>query len=52
VAPGRCRHERVDVHLCAPGLVRSPDGEHVAALLRENRRVKDSHAIFSGDEGR
>ena len=51
MALGRCRHERVDVRLCEPGLVRSPDGERLAALLRENRRVKNSHAVFSDDEG-
>ncbi|MFN8092622.1 MAG: sialidase family protein [Vicinamibacteria bacterium] len=39
-----------DVHLCEPGLVRSPDGTTLAALLRENRRVKNSHVIFSTDE--
>ena len=27
-----------EVHLCEPGLVRSPDGRQLAALLRENRR--------------
>lgn len=39
------------VHLCEPGAVRSPDGSQVAVLLRENRRVKNSHIIFSDDEG-
>jgi hypothetical protein len=32
--------------------VRSPDGRQLAALLRENRRVRNSHVIFSNDEGR
>lgn len=41
-----------DVHLCEPGAVRSPDGKQIAVLLRENRRVKNSHAIFSNDEGK
>jgi hypothetical protein len=41
-----------DVHLCEPGIIRSPNGRHLAALLRENRRVKNSHVIFSEDEGR
>lgn len=41
-----------DVHLCEPGVVRSPDGRQLAALLRENRRVRPSHIIFSADEGR
>lgn len=40
------------VHLCEPGLVRSPDGKQMAVLLRENRRVRNSHIIFSNDEGR
>jgi hypothetical protein len=41
-----------EVHLCEPGLVRSPDGRRLAALLRENRRVKDSHVIFSDEKAR
>jgi hypothetical protein len=40
-----------DVHLCEPGVVRSPDGKQLAVLLRENRRVKHSHVILSNDEG-
>ena len=40
-----------DVHLCEPGVIRSPDGKQLAMLLRENRRVKNSHAMFSTDEG-
>lgn len=40
------------VHLCEPGAVRSPDGKQIAVLLRENRRVKNSHVIFSDDEGK
>jgi hypothetical protein len=43
---------RNDVHLCEPGVVRSPDGKQLAVLLRENRRVKNSHIIFSNDEGK
>ena len=41
-----------DVHLCEPGLVRSPDGKQMAVLLRENLRKKNSHIIFSNDEGK
>jgi len=41
-----------DVHLCEPGLVRSPDGKQMAVLLRENLRRKNSHIIFSNDEGK
>jgi hypothetical protein len=40
------------VHLCEPGAFRSPDGKQIAVLLRENRRVKNSHVIFSDDEGK
>lgn len=40
------------VHLCEPGLIRSPDGKEMAVLLRENSRRKNSHVIFSKDEGK
>lgn len=39
------------VHLCEPCAIRSPDGKQIAVLLRENRRVANSHVIFSDDEG-
>ncbi len=38
-------------HLCEPGCIRSPDGTQLAVLLRENSRTKNSHVIFSNDEG-
>ncbi|GAB5440229.1 MAG: sialidase family protein [Fuerstiella sp.] len=41
-----------DVHLCEPGCIRSPDGKRMAVLLRENSRRKNSHIIFSDDEGK
>jgi hypothetical protein len=41
-----------EVHLCEPGIIRSPDGKQLCALLRENRRARNSHVIFSDDEGR
>jgi hypothetical protein len=41
-----------DVHLCEPGAIRSPNGKQIAVLLRENRRVKNSHVMFSDDEGK
>lgn len=44
--------ENTEVHLCEPGIIRSPDGKQLAVLLRENRRVKNSHIIFSNDEGK
>ena len=40
-----------DIHLCEPGVIRSPDGRQLAVLLRENRRVRNSYAMFSDDEG-
>ncbi len=39
------------IHLCEPGLVRSPDGHQLAVLLRENTRTHNSYVIFSDDEG-
>jgi hypothetical protein len=41
-----------EIHLCEPGCLRSPDGKQLAVLLRENRRRKNSHVIFSADEGK
>ncbi|NLE39410.1 MAG: hypothetical protein GX621_15420 [Pirellulaceae bacterium] len=41
-----------DIHLCEPGCIRSPDGKQLAVLLRENRRLRNSHVIFSNDEGK
>jgi len=41
-----------DIHLCEPGCLRSPDGKQLAVLLRENSRRKNSHVIFSNDEGK
>ncbi len=41
-----------EVHLCEPGVIRSPDGKQLAVLLRENRRLKNSYVIFSNDEGK
>jgi len=43
--------QRSDIHLCEPGIIRSPDGKELAALLRENSRTKNSHVIFSKNEG-
>jgi hypothetical protein len=39
------------IHLCEPGVIRSPHGKQLACLLRENRRERNSHVIFSDDEG-
>jgi len=44
-------YQSSEVHLCEPGCIRSPDGESMAVLLRENARRKNSHVIFSSDEG-
>jgi hypothetical protein len=40
------------IHLCEPGCLRSPDGRQLAVLLRENTRRKNSHVLFSDDEGK
>jgi hypothetical protein len=40
-----------DIYLCEPGCIRSPDGKQLAVLLREENRNKNSHVIFSDDEG-
>jgi hypothetical protein len=44
-------YQSADVHLCEPGCIRSPDGTRMAVLLRENARRRNSHVIFSDDEG-
>lgn len=41
-----------ELHLCEPGAIRSPDGRTLMVLLRENRRVANSHRILSTDEGK
>jgi len=43
---------RSDVHLCEPGIIRSPDGNQLCVLLRENSRRKNSFVFFSNDEGK
>ncbi len=45
-------YRSTEVHLCEPGVVPSPDGAELAVLLRENRRKKNSHVIFTRDEGK
>ena len=45
-------YQSSDIHLCEPGCIRSPDGKKLAVLLRENARRKNSHIIFSEDEGK
>ncbi|MFV1965667.1 MAG: sialidase family protein [Pirellulaceae bacterium] len=45
-------YQSSEVHLCEPGSIRSPDGTRLAVLLRENARRKNSHVIFSDDEGK
>ena len=42
-------HPQAD--LCEPGVLRSPDGNQIAMLLRENRRQFNSYVTFSDDEG-
>ncbi|MBI1760399.1 MAG: exo-alpha-sialidase [Acidobacteria bacterium] len=38
------------IHLCEPGLIRSPNGRQWAMLLRENRRLRNSYVMFSDDD--
>lgn len=45
-------YENSMVHLCEPGIIRSPDGKQLAVLLRENSRRLNSFIIFSDDEGK
>jgi hypothetical protein len=47
----RAIHSASDMHLCEPGVIRSPDGRQLAVLLRENRRLHNSYVMFSDDEG-
>jgi len=47
-----CQTNYEQMALCEPGLVRSPDGKQLAVLLRENARKRNSHVIFSDDEGK
>ena len=43
--------EHPDADLCEPGAIRSPDGNTLALLLRENSRTHNSFVVFSQDEG-
>ncbi len=43
------QHPEAD--LCEPGWIRSPDGNRIAVLLREDSRQFNSFVIFSDDEG-
>lgn len=40
------------VHHCEPGIIRSPDGNQLSILLRENSRRRNSHVMFSNDEAK
>ncbi|MDR3619053.1 MAG: exo-alpha-sialidase [Paludisphaera borealis] len=44
--------EHPTAQLCEPGLIRSPDGDQLAVLLRENSRKLNAFVIFSNDEGK
>jgi hypothetical protein len=41
-----------EIHVCEPGIIRSPDGKQLAVLLRENSRRQNSQIILSNDEGK
>lgn len=43
--------EHKDIDLAEPYMVRSPDGNEIAVLMRENSRRKNSFVMFSRDEG-
>ena len=45
-----CTHDICD--LCEPAIIRSPDGKELCAVMRENARKMNAHAIFSQDNGR
>ncbi len=45
-------YSSAEMHLCEPGVIRSPDGKSMAVLLRENSRKQNSQIIFSHDEGK
>jgi len=40
---------RSNLHLCEPGIIRSPDGKQLCVLLSENSRRKNSFVIFPDD---
>jgi len=40
-----------EADLCEPGAIRSPDGNEIALLMRENSRRFHSFVTFSNDEG-
>ena len=44
------RHQ--SAHLCEPCILRSPDGNQLCIILRENSRKYNSMVIFSDDEGK
>ncbi len=39
-------------HLCEPAIIRSPDGNRLAVLMRENSRSMNSFIMLSDDEGK
>ncbi len=49
--PARALYQDPEVDLCEPGALRSPDGQEIAMLLRENRRLRNSMVMLSRDEG-
>ena len=50
-AAGALRTTHDTARLCEPGIFRSPDGNRLAVLLRENSRRQNGFVIFSEDEG-
>lgn len=41
-----------EIHICEPCCIRSPDGNQLAVVMRENARNANSQVIFSEDEGK
>jgi hypothetical protein len=50
-APPEVVTDHPEADLCEPGAIRSPDGNQIALLLRENSRKHNSFVVFSNDEG-
>ncbi len=44
--------QKENKNLCEPFAIRSPDGQEIAVIMRENRHTARSMVIFSRDEGR
>ena len=50
-SPERKTAEFDGADICEPAVIRSPDGQQLACLMRENQRRLNSMIMFSNDEG-